>query len=170
MGIEIELVNQDGGVVGKKEKFEVHKNPVPLHRAISVIIFDKDKQKMLIQKRAADKPTWPLIWSNATCTHPLPEESYKDAAERRLQEEMGFTVPLSEAFKFTYKAEYDKTWGEHEYDVVFVGEYQGKVDPNFSEVEDYKWIRVDELKKDILENSNSYSPWFKIILKKLNIT
>ncbi len=170
MSIEIELVDGEGVVVGQKEKFETHKNPVPLHRAISVIIFDTEKKRTLIQKRAGDKPTWPLIWSNATCTHPLPGESYKEAAERRLQEEMGFTVPLSEAFRFTYKAEYDETWGEHEYDVVFVGQYDGEVRPDVNEVADYKWLGINELSQDVQKNPGNYSPWFKIILKKLDIT
>lgn len=169
MGIEIELVDREGTVLGRGEKFEIHKNPVPLHKAISVIILDSERKRMLIQKRAADKPTWPLIWSNATCTHPFPTEGYREAAERRLKEEMGFSVPLSEAFRFTYQAEYDATWGEHEYDVVFVGKYDGEVKPDVNEVADYKWVDIDELALDIQNDPDSYSPWFKIILDKLNI-
>jgi isopentenyl-diphosphate delta-isomerase len=165
--VDIELVDQSGKIIARGKKYEIHKNPVPLHRAISVVIFDPKHEKMLIQQRAGDKPTWPLFWSNAVCTHPLPGETYKDAAERRLQEELGFLVPLKEIFRFTYKAQYDETWGENEYDVVFGGEYDGEIKPNPEEVADYQWIDIKKLKKDILENPAQYSPWFKIILKRL---
>ena len=40
---------------------------------------------------------------------------------------MGFKTPLTEKFKFIYQAEYNQIWGEHEYDVVFKGKYDGEV-------------------------------------------
>jgi isopentenyl-diphosphate delta-isomerase len=163
--IQVVLVDKKDKILGLKEKYAAHKNPVPLHRAVSVLIFN-DKSEMLLQKRAWGKPTWPLFWSNTACTHPLPGESYKEAAERRLKEEMGFSVPLTKVGAFIYKAKYDKTWGEHEYDVVFKGMYNGKVKINHDEVEDYRWIRLDAVKKDLLKNPEKYTPWFKIILEK----
>lgn len=165
--IKIVLVDEDDNIIGLKEKFEAHKNPVPLHRAISVVIFDKTAKKMLLQKRAANKPTWPLFWSNAVCTHPYPGEDYKTAAERRLKEEMGFSVPLKEAFRFIYKARYDEVWGENELDALFVGYWQGRIKPNLDEIADYKWVEVDRLLDDLKKNPDSYTPWFKIILEKL---
>ena len=163
----IVLVDKNDKAVGLEEKFEAHKNPAPLHRAISVVIFDKSGKKMLLQKRAKGKPTWPLFWSNACCTHPYKEESYEECAKRRLKEEMGFSVPLKELFRFVYKEKYDKTWGEHEYDVVFAGNYEGKVNPNPNEIADWKWVEMDKLSKDVKVNPEIYTPWFKILLKRL---
>jgi isopentenyl-diphosphate delta-isomerase len=37
---------------------------------------------------------------------------------------------------------------------------------NPDEVADYKWIGIEELKKDTAKNSESYTQWFKIILEK----
>ncbi len=165
--IRVILVNSDSEVLGYEEKYAAHKNPVPLHRAISIVIFDPKKEKMLIQQRAKDKPTWPLFWSNAVCTHPLPDESYQAAAKRRLKEELGFSTPLEEASRFTYQAKYDKTWGEHEYDVVFEGKYKGKVSLNPEEAVDFKWVEIEKLKEDVTENKDKYTPWFRIILEKL---
>jgi isopentenyl-diphosphate delta-isomerase len=136
-------------------------NIPPLHRAVSVVICDKANKKMLLQKRSASKSTWPGFWSNTTCTHPLPGESYQKAAERRLFEEMGIKTPIREVFRFVYKAGYDKTWGEHEYDVVFKVECNGYVKPNPSEADGYKWLDICKLKKDVKENKNFYYPWFK---------
>ncbi|KKR10358.1 MAG: Isopentenyl-diphosphate Delta-isomerase [Candidatus Woesebacteria bacterium GW2011_GWA1_39_21] len=80
MAKKVVLVDRDDNVVGYKEKYEAHHNPAPLHRAISVVIFDKAHKKMLLQKRSKEKPTWPRFWSNACCTHPFIGELYKSAA------------------------------------------------------------------------------------------
>ena len=168
MTIDIVLVDRDDNVLGYKEKVEAHKHPVPLHRAVSVIIYNKDHKEMLLQKRSSGKPTWPGYWSNAACTHPLPDEPYKDAAERRLFEEMGVKTDLNEIYKFIYKAKYDEVWGEHELDAVFTGEYDGKVDPDPNEADGYKWMNIGKLKADVTVNPNLYTPWFKMILQKLH--
>lgn len=167
--MDVVLVDKKDKILGYKEKFAAHKNPVLLHRAISVVIFDKAGKKMLLQKRAKDKPTWPGFWSNTCCTHPFPKESYKMAASRRLKEEMGFSVPLKEVFKIIYQAKYDKTWGENEYDIVFIGCYSGDINSDPKEVAKYRWINFKDLNKDVSINPQIYTPWFKIILKKLDI-
>ncbi|OGM75750.1 isopentenyl-diphosphate delta-isomerase [Candidatus Woesebacteria bacterium RIFOXYA1_FULL_40_18] len=168
--IKVVLVNKNDTVIGEKEKFEAHKNPVPLHRAISIVIFSKNKKQMLITKRAKTKPTWPSFWSNAVCSHPYPKESYRKAAARRLYEELGIKTPLKKVFQFIYSAVMDnKIWGEHEYDVIFVGNYDGPFQPDPGEIDGYEWLAIGELKKDIGKNPQKYTPWFKIILKKLKI-
>lgn len=168
---EVVLVNSRDEILGLKEKFACHKNPVPLHRAISILIFDKNKEKMLITKRALEKPTWGGVWSNAVCTHPYPEETYQKAAERRLFEELGVKTPLNELFTFIYEAKMKGSiWGEHELDHVFTGMYDERVikpDPN--EVSDYKWIKLEDLRREIEENPEKYTPWFKIIMNRLDV-
>lgn len=160
------LVTAKDEVLGTLEKLAAHKNPVPLHRAISIVIFDPTQTKILLQKRTADKPTWPLYWSNTCCTHPFPEETYHAAATRRLQEEMGFSTELTETLRFTYAAHYDEVWGEHELDVVFVGQYGGEVQPDPTEVADYKWVTLTDIQIE-MEQGNSYSPWWRIIFQSL---
>jgi isopentenyl-diphosphate Delta-isomerase len=102
-----------------------------LHRAFSVFLFD-DKNKLLLQQRASEKITFPDMWTNTCCSHPLgiPAETgaslqesvagVKRAAQRKLDHELGIKpeqVPL-EKFRFLtrihYKAPSDGKWGEHE--------------------------------------------------------
>jgi isopentenyl-diphosphate Delta-isomerase len=167
---KVVLVDKNDKILGLKEKFAAHKIPVPLHRAISIVIFNKDKSEMLISKRAEVKPTWPEFWTNAVCSHPYPNESYRTAAKRRLYEELGFRTPLKEVFKLVYKAEMDnKVWGEHELDHVFTGVYEGPIKPNPGEAAGYEWIKIGDLKKDLKKNPKKYTPWFSIILKKLEV-
>ena len=165
--MQVVLVSDRDEVLGYKEKFEAHKNPASLHRAISVMILDPAGKLVLLQKRAAGKPTWPLFWSNTCCTHPLKDESYADCAARRLNEEMGIEVLLKEKFRFIYEADYDGIWGEHEYDVMFEGKHTGEIKADPAEVADWKWMKVSKLLVDVKRNPQIYTPWFKIILQKL---
>src|SRR6187200_1451519 len=102
--------------IGVMEKMEAHQKGL-LHRAFSVFIFDREG-KMLLQQRAAQKYHGGLLWTNACCSHPYPHEDVKDAAKRRLAEELGFSIELKKIFAFTYKAEVENDLIEHEYDHV----------------------------------------------------
>lgn len=168
--VQVVIVDKNDKELGLKEKYAAHRTPFPLHRAISIVIFNKDGSQMLITKRSVKKPTWPYFWTNAVCSHPYPGETYAVAAGRRIYEELGFKTPLKEAFKLTYSAVMDnKIWGEHELDHVFVGRYDRAICPNPGEVAGYEWLKIGELKKDLRKNSKKYTPWFNLILTKLGI-
>jgi isopentenyl-diphosphate delta-isomerase len=168
--IYVVLVDKNDKRLSLKEKYATHRVPVPLHRAISIVLFNKDKSQTLITKRSAKKPTWPYYWSNSVCSHPYPNETYQKAAERRLYEELGIKTPLKKRFHFTYSSEMDnKIWGEHEYDMVFTGLYDKALHANPDEIAGYEWIGISNLKRDIRNNPKKYTPWFKILLKRLEI-
>lgn len=160
------LVNPDDTIIGHIEKLDAHLKPAPLHRAISVCVFN-DNQELLIQKRSLKKPTWPGFWSNTCCTHPEGEESYHDAAERRIEEEMGFSCALDYLYTYTYYADFNETLAEHEIDVVFVGTYNGRVTPQKNEVMDHAWIPKKSLITDMQKTANKYTPWFYMIINQL---
>lgn len=155
------LVNPQDEVLGLMEKMQAHENAL-LHRAFSVFLFN-DKGEMLLQQRAAGKYHSPLQWTNACCSHPRENESYLDAAKRRLQEELGISAELTERFHFLYKADVGQGLWEHELDYVFTGEYNGDFTLNPEEVADIKYISIDELKREIEESPERYTEWFKII-------
>ncbi|MDR2122051.1 MAG: isopentenyl-diphosphate Delta-isomerase [Flavobacteriaceae bacterium] len=158
------LVNENDEVIGEMEKQEVHEKGL-LHRAFSIFIFNKD-QELLIQQRAKAKYHSPLKWTNACCSHPRKGETYFEAAHRRLQEELGFDCELSEKFHFIYKADVGGGLTEHELDRVFVGEYNGNINPAPLEVESVRWIARDELKKEMELCPENFTEWFKIIFDK----
>lgn len=163
------LVDEKDRVLALEPKEENHKNPVPLHRAISILLFNKNKDQILITQRAENKKTWPLFWSNAVCSHPYFHESYQQAAKRRLEEELGIKTKLKEVLRFIYEAQYDKTWGEHEYDVVFEGSFEGEIKPHEDEISSYRWVEIKQLKKEARKNPKKFTPWFKIILEKIEL-
>lgn len=153
------LIDNSDNPVGKEEKIRAHELGL-LHRAFSIFIFNSENM-LLLQQRAKTKYHSGGLWSNTCCSHPRPGEDILDAAHRRLKEEMGFDTDLKEIFTFCYKADLDSNLIEHEYDHVFFGKFDGNPILNPEEAENYKWISLQELDKDIKENSSKYSFWLK---------
>ena len=162
---EIVLVDEHDTTVWTWEKMDIHRKGL-LHRAISVLVFNS-KWEMLLQQRALTKYHCWWLRTNATCTHPYPNEENLAAAHRRLQEEMGFDTDLKEIFQFQYIAKFDNWLIENEYDHVFEWIYDWDLtDTNPDEVNDFKWIDISTLTTDIKNNPTKYTEWFKIILEK----
>ena len=158
------LVDTADSELGTMEKMEAHEKAV-LHRAFSVFIFN-DRGELMLQQRAAHKYHSPLLWTNTCCSHQRQGESNIQAGKRRLQEEMGFEVDLEEKFHFVYKAEFDNGLTEHELDHVMVGYYNEKPSINPEEVASWRWIDMEVLQKDMKDNPQDYTVWFKIIFDR----
>ncbi|WP_343688985.1 isopentenyl-diphosphate Delta-isomerase [Chitinophaga sp.] len=165
MEAQVILVNEQDEVMGVMEKMEAHRKGL-LHRAFSVFILN-DAGEMLLQQRALDKYHSGGLWTNACCSHPLPGETVVQAAHRRLMEEMGFDCPLSELFQFTYRTDFDNGLIEHEYDHVLIGTYNGTINPNPQEVNDYRFIPVETLTRLLQEQPAQFTSWFKLAIPKL---
>ena len=163
--MDVILVNEKDEPIGTMEKIEVHQKGL-LHRAFSVFIFN-EKGEMLLQKRAAGKYHSPGLWTNTCCSHPQPGSEIISAASQRLQEEMGFTTSLEKAFHFIYKATFDNGLTEYEFDHVLLGNYDGPINPNAEEVEDYLYLSLTEIKNLLQSNPSDYTPWFKIAIPKI---
>ena len=163
---QVVLVDEQDRERGLMDKTAAHQQGL-LHRAISVVIYNS-RGAMLLQQRALTKYHWAGIWSNTCCSHPRAGESYEAAAARRLQEELGFSTPLTKEFSFIYKA-HDVVSGltEHEYDWVFTGQYDEVFEPNPLEIEAVKWLSKADLLQDMEQHSDQYSFWFPIILREL---
>ncbi|EFJ40900.1 hypothetical protein VOLCADRAFT_84296 [Volvox carteri f. nagariensis] len=146
------VVDQSDTIVGTSNKHDCHRfTPAQprglLHRAFSVFLFSPDGKKLLLQQRAASKVTFPSVWTNTCCSHPLagqepnevdaPEKiadgsvpGVKAAALRKLAHELGIPpeqVPPA-SFTFLTRLHYCASdthtygpaaeWGEHEIDYI----------------------------------------------------
>lgn len=161
---QVILVNEQDQPIGTMEKIEAHEKAL-LHRAFSVFIFN-DEGALMLQQRAADKYHSPLLWTNTCCSHQKVGETNIEAGKRRLQEEMGFTAELKDVCSFIYKAPFDNGLTEHEYDHVLTGVYNDEPNLNPEEANAYKWMPLEEVKKDIDKNPEIYTAWFLIIFEK----
>jgi len=159
---EIILVDEHDNAIGTMEKMEAHRRGI-LHRAFSVVLFNSSGE-LLLQRRADNKYHSGGLWTNTCCSHPLPNESINDAAQRRLKYEMGIDLKPEFAFKFIYKTSLDKSLIEHELDYVFIGTFDGKPAINTDEVSDWKFMSVSELKNDIKLYPENYTVWFRVMV------
>ncbi|QLG70447.1 hypothetical protein HG535_0A03860 [Zygotorulaspora mrakii] len=158
-----------------------------LHRAFSAFVFNNEK-KLLLQQRASEKITFPDLWTNTCCSHPLcvddeiglegslevKVEGAITAAVRKLDHELG--IPQEETLKngkfhflnrIHYMAPSNDPWGEHEIDYILFYKLndaqQLTVDPNLNEVRDFEWVDAETLKAMFKDPSLKFTPWFKLI-------
>ncbi|XVF06985.1 hypothetical protein REPUB_Repub06bG0098600 [Reevesia pubescens] len=182
------LVDESDNVVGHESKYNCHLwekilTGNMLHRAFSVFLFNS-KFELLLQQRSATKVTFPLVWTNTCCSHPLYRESelivenclgVRNAAQRKLLDELGIPaedvpvdqfIPLS---RMLYKAPSDGKWGEHELDYLLFIVRDVNDHPNPEEVADVKYVNRDQLKEllrkaDAGEEGLKLSPWFRLVV------
>jgi len=157
------LVDENNNEIGTHLKSEVHGATTPLHRAFSCFLFN-EKREFLIQQRALSKKTWPGVWSNSVCGHPLPGESTEAAVHRRLEYELGITeAHIYEALPdFRYRASFQGT-EENELCPVWVAKSAALPKPNPIEVESVRWIDwadfITRLKDPSDTTYDNFSVW-----------
>jgi isopentenyl-diphosphate Delta-isomerase len=155
------LVNRNDEQIGLMPKLEAHEKAV-LHRAFSVFVLN-DKNEIMLQQRAQHKYHSPLLWTNTCCSHQREGETNIQAGSRRLYEEMGFRTELKELFHFIYKAPFENGLTEHELDHVMIGNYNDAPKINPDEVENWKWMSIEDVQKHMQLHPEIYTVWFKII-------
>lgn len=164
---QVILVDADDREIGAMGKLAAHENGGVRHRAFSVFIVDS-RGRWLLQRRAAGKYHFPGLWTNACCSHPRPGEGTEAAAHRRLREELGFDCPLSERFRFEYKATSEaEGLTEHELDHVFTGVHGGEIHPDPDEVGGVRWVEPAALETELREHPEIFTPWFKLARERV---
>jgi isopentenyl-diphosphate delta-isomerase len=158
------LVDEHDREIGTMEKLEAHQKGL-LHRAFSILVFNS-KGELMLQQRATNKYHSGGLWTNTCCSHPRPGETAIEAGKRKLIQEMGFDCELAYSHKFIYKVELDNNLIEHEWDHVLVGYYNDNPEINTSEAMNWKFMAMDVLQKDVAENPQDYTKWFKMILQQ----
>ncbi len=153
------LVNEHDEDLGTMGKLEAHQVGA-LHRAFSVFLFD-EKGRLMVHQRADHKYHSPGLWTNTCCSHPRPNESVLEAAQRRLIEEMGINTPLVQKFSFLYKAEFENGLTEFELDHVLFGSWSGPAQPDPQEAQAWKYITLDELDADMERDPEKYTIWLR---------
>ena len=156
---DVILVDADDRPLGTMGKLAAHQQGLR-HRAISVIVRDRDN-RLLLQRRATGKDHSGGLWTNTCCSHPRPGEDTREAAERRLQQEMGITCALTHLFTTHYRADVPGGLIEDEVVHVFGGRHDGVPDPDPQEVADWCWKTPDELARDIDARPELYTVWFR---------
>jgi isopentenyl-diphosphate delta-isomerase len=155
------LVDEKDKPLGTAEKLEAHRKG-QLHRAFSIFIFNS-KGDMLLQQRALGKYHSGGLWTNACCSHPVVEMDLVDFARLRLHEEMGFDTALEKIFDFVYHADMENGLIEHEFDHVYVGNYEGDISYDKDEVMDYCYRSLEDISSSLVSHPHKYTAWFRLV-------
>jgi isopentenyl-diphosphate delta-isomerase len=148
------------------EKLDAHRRGLR-HLAISAFVFDGDR--LLLQRRAADKYHCGGLWTNTVCTHPHWGEDAETCARRRLREELGIDVALTATGVSEYRADVGGGLVEHEVVHMFRGEADAaslRVDPDPDEVDATRWVRIADLRAEMATNPGRFTPWFRIYVER----
>jgi isopentenyl-diphosphate Delta-isomerase len=160
------LVDDEDREIGFLDKASAHVGQGVLHRAFSLFVFNPQGE-LLLQQRAPGKRLWPGYWSNTCCSHPRRGETVDKAVHRRLDEELGLKCPLQYLFKFKYQAQFDAEGAEHELCWVYAGYSDTIPTVNVNEISALRYVSPDELDKEIADQPQSFTPWFKIEWERL---
>lgn len=163
---QVILVDETDKFLGSAEKLQAHREGL-CHRAFSVFVFrSRSNSELLLQKRAKEKYHSPGLWTNTCCSHPRPGEDTIPAAERRLREELGIHVKLKDVGQFHYIAHFNNGLTENEVDHVLIGIIDDQiVKPNPNEVEEFRWISINDLRSEIKADPERFTPWFSQALE-----
>lgn len=156
------LVDTEDRELGFMSKVDCHQGRGLLHRAFSIFLFDDDG-RVLLQRRSASKPLWPLYWSNSCCSHPRRGEALEQAASRRLVEELGVQARLHHLYRFIYQADYLDIGAEHELCHVYIARLaDGEVRVHPDEVAEIEWVSFGSVADRMAAEPERYTPWFRL--------
>ena len=176
------IVDKDDNVIGSDTKHSCHWGSGIRHRAFSVLVFDS-QGRLLIQKRSVEKITFPGVWANTCCSHPLDmdsenegSEGVENAARRKLDQELGIPLEISETWSFhhigrmEYSCRWDKDWIEREIDHIMVVHADTDVNHNENEISDVLWADSVEIGR-MMRGEGDWrdevvAPWFRLIWEK----
>ena len=178
------LVDENDSAIGSASKVSAHYQAGLLHRAFSVLMFDREG-RLLLQKRADDKVTFPGIWDNSCCSHPLSSDSeselidasgVKRAAIRKLHQELGISpdeLSLNDfhfVTKMMYSARMNADWIEREIDHILIIQADVDIKINQNEVSEIKWVSKQELRQILagdIDIGGEIAPWFRCIAERV---
>ena len=162
------LLDESGRAVGTMAKSDVHHRDTPLHLAFSCYVFDAEG-RVLVTRRALDKPTFPGVWTNSCCGHPAPGEEIRDAVRRRVGEELGLVLADLRLLlpRFRYRAVMDDGVTENEMCPVFVARTTDLVRADPDEVDDVGWEPWSAFRSGVLDGTLPVSSWCREQVQEL---
>lgn len=162
------LLDDGGRAIGQAPKTEVHSRSTPLHLAFSCYGFD-GAGRLLYTRRAESKRTFPGVWTNTCCGHPMPGERPEDAVRRRLRDELGVSAGnlVCALPDFRYRAEMN---GIQENELCPVYLCRITADPGLSadEVAEARWISWGDYVSKALSPGTELSPWSVLQVSELH--
>lgn len=156
---KITFVDKDDNIIGAGSKEEAWKNGI-IHRIARIFLFNS-KGELLITKRADNLSSLPGRWDQSAAGHVDEGEDYLTAAKRELEEEVGVkNIELEEKGKFFTDATDETGKIKKRFSMLYIGHYDGEVNPNPREVSKIQWIYPEKLNAWMDEKPNEFTAGF----------
>ncbi len=153
-----DITDENGTPTGETvSRSEAHDKGI-LHRTAHIWVVRKkgDSWQVLLQKRSAEKESFPLMYDTSSAGHIQAGDEPLESAQRELFEELGIDageddLTFAGKFHINYAMEFHgKMFRDNE--VAFVYAYEKPVDETklvlqTEEVEEVKWFDVEEVRK-----------------------
>ena len=156
-----EVYDEHGNKVGLAPRAVCHGNPRLIHRTAHVIVFNA-RGELLLQKRSAQKDIQPGKWDTAVGGHLAPGESWEQAAEREMQEELGVRPATPLRFLLTAKI---RNAIESEDVGVFTTVHNGPFSPPPNEVADLRFWTSRQIRE--AQGTGCFTPSLESELRQL---
>ncbi|MBI4438486.1 NUDIX domain-containing protein [Candidatus Woesearchaeota archaeon] len=158
----IVVVNEKDEETGTEEKNKCHDGKGILHRAFLLMAYN-ERGELLLARRSPDKRLWPGYWDGTVASHIHPNETYEEAAAKRLKEELGIAATsIQYLLKFKYAIPYKDKGSENEICAVLKCTYTGTIKPNPAEVSQHRLIKPSEIR-----SQSDFAPWLLIAISEL---
>jgi isopentenyl-diphosphate delta-isomerase len=168
---DVIAVDADDNEQGLVNRLEAHTGEGIRHRAFTTLLFDGGGNILLAQ-RSPDKRLWDTHWDGTVASHPVAGETQKQAAAKRLEEELGVSNAqydgLALTDRFEYRRHYYEEGIEHEVCAVLKATLTDRsLDPDPAEVAGIMWVPYERL----YHNPRWYRqlrlcPWFEIAMRR----
>lgn len=150
----IDYVDKEDNIIGVGSRWEAHEKGI-IHRIIRIYLYNS-KGEILWQKRADHLRTNPGKWNESVAGQVDEGESYREAAQREMREEIGISgVELSEIKKI-YLEETEENKRKR-FTTLFTCIYDGEVHPDPNEVSQVRWVSPEAIRKEMKEHPGNFS-------------
>lgn len=137
----LEIVNENGEVIGLAQRAEVHANSSLMHRVVHVLVFDP-KGRLLLQKRSLSKDVAPGMWDTSVGGHVGIGEELSLSAAREMEEELGISdCDMEYLYSYIHRGR-DETELVSTYRCV----YSGDIPFNKNEIDEVRFWGLEEIR------------------------
>ncbi|GAB4344335.1 MAG: NUDIX hydrolase [Desulfobulbaceae bacterium] len=155
----VQIVDEDNREIGAVSR-RIMREQVLVHRAAYILVFNR-AGLLFVQKRTRTKDVYPGYYDIAAGGVVLAGESYEEAADRELAEELGVKdVPLTACFDHYYEDRDNRVWGR-----VFRCVHEGPFTLQEEEIESGGFMEVSQILAP--ENGHLFTPDGLEILRRL---
>ncbi len=148
-----DVVDEEDRIVGKDTRSSVHVNNLR-HRAVHMLISNQEGE-LFLQKRSIWKDKNPGLWDSSAAGHVDSGETYLQAAERELSEELGIQAPLESIGRLPCGE--DTGW---EFIEVFRATHEGPFTFPAMEIETGAFFPIEQVREWSANYPADFSPVF----------